>query len=366
VTVLTSQSVTQFRPVTFMGVADGDNLRVISPPTPIVEEPTIGFYAVTFTTGGVIANANGFLITAGSCSAFANDPAATTQVELYASCASAQNAVLTTASTNGTLAGFGFTKNVAKPAANATANVGPQIFTAPGATTLKATNLPASQSFSKRARLTAIATSQPFDISSATGAIDDAAGLTFPTPTGFADAYQAAVSYGMRSTDTYESTLVRREATTAPAGPTTLAAFDFTTAFPLMTQALVSNQIPARPEVTMTLAAALNGADAGLVALIWNDFQANVAGRWTFVIPPGVTTFKAPVLPADAVGFAPTVNSNTEIEQAAFFDASQVPSFALAKALPVPAELGLDFISTSLPLPAAGTLRITSWGERNR
>ena len=63
-------------------------------------------------------------------------------VDLFPGCLAAKNAVLARADDSNAVVGAAFAKNVAKPAANATVNVGALTFAAPSVTTFHATNLP--------------------------------------------------------------------------------------------------------------------------------------------------------------------------------------------------------------------------------
>lgn len=355
VTVLQKDSVSRPANVTFAGVADGDNLKVVSAGS----TGPAGTYDVTFTGGGVIANANSFFVQAGNgCYAGGSDPAATVAVPLSADCLAAKNAVLASGANGGGLLGYGFAKNIDAPVAAATVAVGPLAFSAPGTTTLKATNLPSAVGVSNSATLTAIASGQGFGLSYFTGTLDGA-GVDFATPTAFADAYQAAVKARRVAASYAETALVRREATAAPASAT-LATFDFSTALPLITSVAATQVVPARPELTVTSAnpAALATSDAAVVEISWFATSLDTTGSWTVVLPPTTTSFKFPALPADATDFEPDA-VNFTVEHTTFFDASQLPSYGAAKLLPIKPALGSDFADGTRVLPAAGTLRVS-------
>lgn len=364
VTVLYAGQVDRPTPVTFTGVTDGDNL-VVSPKV-FPAETSIGTFAVTWTAGGDIANANSFAVTGGqNCQyGFAGFGETSTSVVLRQSCVAAQNAVLAEASNGGGFVAFAFAKNVAKPAANGSTAVGLTFTNVAGARTLTATNLPANGAISKRGSLAAIANNQSFFMSQTTGAIDTVPGVTFRTPVGFADAYQAYVSATMHGAAESESAIVRREAAAA-AATATLANVDYATSLAFIT-ASVAAPTPARPDITVTPAAALTGADAGVVRIGWYDFMTNKGGSWTFVVAPTTTTFKVPALPANASAFLP--GANPGVDSAYFFDSSQVPSYAAAKLLPITPDFDLDVLDTNRPLPAVGTLRVSRFqpggGER--
>lgn len=341
--------------VTFAGVADGDNLKVVNGGS----TGPAGTYDVTFTGGGVLANANNFYVQAGNgCSAFGGDPAATVSVPLFGYCLATKNGVLATGANGGGVLGFGFAKNIDAPVAAATVAVGPLAFIAPGTTGIKATNLPTAPGVSSSATLLAISSGQGFGLSDFTGTLGGG-DLDFASPTGFADAYQTAVRARQVTASYAESTLVRREATTAPASAT-LTTFDFSTALPLLTSVVATQVVPARPELTVTSAnaAALATSDAAVVEISWFVTGIDSTGSWTAVLPPTTTSFKFPALPADATDFEPVTNSFI-VEHTTFFDASQVPSYGAAKLLPIKPASGANFADGTRVLPAAGTLRVS-------
>ena len=354
VTVLSTRG-TEPAAVTFAGVTDGDNLRVVGPAT----LAAAGAYDVTFVAGDpLITNANIFSVQgpsagASTCAGEGSAPDATIHVPLFADCLAAKNSLLTTASNLGGLIGFGFKKDLTPPAGMSTVAVSLPAFTAPGTTTVKASNLPGG---TVDTSLLAIANGQAKTLPGSTGGVLDGAGLDFPTPTAFAEAYQTAISAGASSA---LRTLVRRAATTAPAS-TTLPTIDFATALPIISNANVAAPTPARPDITVVTAApaALATADAGVLRISWFLPAVDGSVSWTFVVPPSTTTFKVPALPADAPDFTPTTDT-FRVTDVTFFDASQLPSYQAAKALPVAPGFGLDFIDSTRPLPSDGTLRIS-------
>lgn len=355
VTVLQKDSSQRPAVVTFAGVTDGDKLKVVSGGL----SGNAGAYDVTFTGGGVVANASNFFVQAGNgCSAGTNAVDATLSVPLFTDCVAAKNAVLATASSGGGVVGFGFAKNVDAPVAAATVAVGPLAFIAPGTTNVKATNLPSAGGVSSGATLSAISNGQAFGLSNYTGTLGGA-GLDFATPTGFADGYQTVIRATQVAFSFADTALVRREATTAPASAS-LATFDFATALPFITNVTASQAVPARPDLTLTSgnAASLATADAGIVRVSWFVSAIDTSGSWTLVVPPSTTSFKFPALPADATDFEPVTNSFA-VDSASFFDASQLPSYGAAKLLPIKPGFGLDFVESNRVLPAAGTLRVS-------
>ena len=355
VTVLSMRFGTDPAPVTFAGVAEGDNLRVVGP----AASTAAGSYDVTFVAADpLITNANSFSIQgpsngASACTSFGSAPDATINVFLSSDCLAAKNSLLTTASNPGGLVGFGFKKDLVPPPGTTTVAVSLPAFTAPGTTTVKASNLPVG---TVNTSLLAIANGQAKTLPGSTGGVLDGAGLDFPTPTAFAEAYQTVIT---ASSSSALRALVRRAATTAPAS-VTLPTIDFATALPIISNANVAAPTPARPDITVVTAApaALATADAGVLRISWFLPAVDGTVSWTFVVPPSTTTFKVPALPADAPDFTPTTDT-FRVTDVTFFDASQLPSYQAAKLLPVTPGFGLDFIDSAHPLPSDGTLRIS-------
>jgi hypothetical protein len=354
VTVLSTRFGNEPAAVTFAGVTDGDNLRVVAP----ANGAAVGSYTVGFLAGDpLVINANGFSVQGASngdvaCNGFVDTINGTAPVFLTADCVSAKNAILATASNPGGLLGFSFKKDVAPPVGMAIVPVTLPAFTTPGATTVTATDLPGGTISTS---LFAIANGQARILPSATGALDGA-GLVFPTPTSFADAYQTVI----RADSGFVSrALVRREATTAPA-TAKLANFDGTTNLPVVSNATIGVTNPARPDITVLTAspAALAMADAGFLKISWFLASLDTSVSWTFVVPPNTTSFKVPALPADAADFTPT-SDTFRVEDVLFFEASQLPSYQAAKTLPVAPGAGPDVVTPSRPLPSDGTLRVT-------
>jgi hypothetical protein len=361
ITVLATRSSAAPSPVTFFSVADGDNL-VVTVPTVIPEEPTIGNYSVSFDAASA-PNTSTLTVTAGAgCANGGNDVNVPVVVGLFSGCVLPLNAVFAEArAATGVLNGFAFKKGVAKPALNATTNVGPLAFAAAGSTKLTASSRPANSSLS--ASLSAVANGAAFFAGNGSGALDDG-GMTFATATGFAEAYQSFVharstAIGVNS----ETAFVRREATTAPAS-VTLPNFDFANALPLIGNAAAASATAGRPDITLTSAAPLTPADGGAVVLTWVT-STNATAEWTFVLPSSAAaTFKAPALPADATAFVPT--ANVSVSSAVLFEATQLPGYTEVKTLPITAGSGFALIDSSRPLPIDGTLRLTAWSPALR
>lgn len=360
VTVLTS-SFSAPTPVSFLAVTDGDNLVVRIPLN--IDESTIGTYSVTFTAGGAGQSTRAQAFVNGSCNKTTTDSSMPLLVGVVPSCLTAANAILAVGSNSDfVLDGFAFKKSVAAPAANMTSAVTLPVWTTPGTTTLSATNTPGGQA-SMSGSLSMIANGASFAAAAdkASGPVNSVAGQGYRTATGFADAYQSWIRSVDDVTDQVETSIIRREATTAPAAAT-LAAVDFTTALPYVTAAAVDTTTAARPIVTVTSDKPLTSVDAGLVVLSWIT-ASEATGTWTFVVPASAAaTFKAPALPADAIAFTPV--GGVIAASAAFFEATQIPSYTEAKLLPVSPGTNFALVAGSQALPANGTVRLTTWAPR--
>ncbi len=359
VTVLIAQGTgagSSVAPVTFVGVADGDKLFVRSVADVVVEPALFGQYSVSFTSGAANATANLFDVFAGAgCFNSGGSIAASVVVSLYPGCLGAKNAVLTEASLAGAILGFGYAKDLAKPAPSGVLNVGPLTFAAPGTTTLNATNVPATL-FSSTAELSAVANDVLFRMREATGTIDNG-GRNWKTPTGFAEAYQTEVSFDEANASSLSTRLfLRREAVPAS---NILTGVDYASGLAKITDAALTKPTPARPEVALTSTAALTSADGGIATFHWNSPIAQTSGSWTVVFPPSTTTIKLPALPADATPFVPA--DNVSIDEVLFIEATQLPGYKELKLLPIQPNFGLDLVDTQKPLPLPGTVRVTRW-----
>jgi hypothetical protein len=350
------------KPVTFLAVADGDNLVVRIPLSS--EESPVGTYSISFTAGMLGQSIHAQAFVNGKCNNTTPDTSMPPLlIGLFPSCLSAANTILAVGTnTDFVLDGFAFKKSVVSPAANATSPVTLPAWSTPGTTTLSATNTPGGQlSMSGDLFMIANGASFPASRDSSPGPVNSVAGQGYRTATGFADAYQSWVRSFDDVTDQVETSIIRREATTAPA-TATLAAVDFTTALPYVTAAAVDTTTAARPIVTLTSDKPLTGIDAGLVVLSWTT-ASQAAGTWTFVVPASAAaTFKAPALPADATAFTPI--GAVIAERAAFFEATQIPGYTEAKLLPVTPGIDFALLAGSEALPANGTVRLTTWAPR--
>jgi hypothetical protein len=342
-------------PVTFMAVADGDKLSVVAKtPSAVGNQIPYAQRTASFTADPVTTKGNNFLVTVGgSCTGNGPLVDVPVTVDLFPSCLGPKNSLLTAVTNNGTLTAYGFAKDLVI-AAGSKGNVGPLTFAPPGTTTLTATNVPPQTG--AFTQLTAIANDAGFDVQNRSGTLD-AGGVAFSTATGFAEAYQPAVSIAsFTATATAFKGLVRREPTTAPA--TATLSFDLSTTLPFIsTAALVSSS---RPDVTFAADAPLTTTDGGIARIRWStSVTAAMGGEWTFVLPPTSTGFKAPALPGDVPDFVPA--GTITLADVTYFESSSLPGYAELKALPMQPSVGLDLTDSTKPLPVAGTLKVTRW-----
>lgn len=336
-------------PITYLGVADGDKLVVVIPSSPAAA-PVVGKYSVTLQPFDGVTSF-GVSVMGNSCAAFTSNLAEPLLVNLFEPCLATQNAVLAVGNdATNALLGFGFTKTAARPAANATVSLSLGL-TAPTTSTKITVANPGSVT-GTNATLHAIANGASFRLGFESGSLSEG-GLSFPTPSGFADAYQASARQRSPSAaGSSEQFLVRRE----PATANGTLAFDFANALPALTindTALVQTT-PGRPDITVGSTAPLTAADGGVVKISWSVSFTTVS--WAFVVPPSVTSFKAPALPADAVAFAPTAGAR--IQNVTYFEASQLPGYKEVKALPVSTSyFAIDLLEK--PLSATAALRVS-------
>jgi hypothetical protein len=281
-------------------------------------------------------------------------------VNLVPGCLAAKNTVLASAyDVNNVVVGAAFAKNVATPAANATANVGPLTFAAPSITTFHATNLPATAAATMGQAYYSLVNDKTF-YEAPVGDPSSVAGATIATATGFAEAYQSSVSVRAAASLFSYSGFVRREAPSASP-----PAFDFATALPFVTGATATGT--GRPDVTVDTAAAFAGTDGAALLLVWADATTRRDDTWTFIVPATGTSFKVPALPADAAAFLPTAGAF--IDDVTFIEATHLQGYKELKTVPVaPLQNSpIDVVSDpTVPLPAAGTVRFTTWNSHSR
>jgi hypothetical protein len=123
---------------------------------------------------------------------------------------------------------------------------------------------------------------------------------TFPTHPGYADFVQSEVSIGQNSGCVgYVQALASR----AVAATNTLAAFDVAQLPPATSGVVDAASVDGQPTVNLG-ATLVGGTFVELPFTATNEAGAQ-NGVWTFVVPPSVTSFTAPALPATASAWVP-------------------------------------------------------------
>lgn len=301
---------------------------------------------------GLFTGAVRYGVRVGDCAA--NAPPWTGQtarnVPLQTRCVRAQNAVLVDAlDGSGDVLAHAFVKNVAAPGATPSA-VPVGAFAAPTDVAVAMTNGPTDANTGLE--LTEIVGDVGYQSGSGLGD-----SLTFRTATGFADAMQAT-AYAHSSGTT--RSLSRRVAAPVPANT---ISFDFGSALPLVTDGTTDVTDARRPSMTWTTEAPTASADGGLVRFmqyLGGDMQL----VWTFVVPAGATSVKAPALPAEADAWLPSPDAsvNNPFLNVIFVESDVIPDYATFRR-----QQGTLFRSSafdSIPvMPANGTISISRWGN---
>lgn len=357
ITVLTRLQGASPAAITYLGVADGDALSVAIPA--FGGQPPV--FAKFTATASVVAGATNYTFNTGdSCLGFAGPTGGPITYDLYPYCLNAQNAVLAAAFQDGSLLGYGFKKNQAKPASGATVDVGTITIGGKGTLTMTSPNQPPNTFVD--AELRSIANSAGYFTANPSGAFDDG-GYTFPIATGFAESYQSLLTARNQQGSPSSKGFLRREASNNTA--TQSLTYDFSTALPFITDGVVSGAVPARSDVTITAAASLAATDGGIIRLRWNLPGGVIPQpQWSFVVPPGTTTLKVPALPNDADANPYLPLAGTTVKDVVFVESTLIPGYAQVKALPLSSDgeppTGID---VSTPLPLNGTVKITTWNR---
>lgn len=271
-------------------------------------------------------------------------------VPLRTGCVRAQNGVLVDAfDENDNVIAHAFAKNVALPGATPLA-VPVGNFVAPTDIVVAETNIPAEAS--NYAEVTQIVGGVGYETF---GGASDGFPKTFQTATGFADAVQAVVY----TSEAGGAARVLGRRVAPPVAPGTFS-FDFATALPLITGGMTDVTDPRRPLMTWTSTSSLSAADGGFV-----QFMQYLGGdtqlTWTFVIPSGVTSMKAPSLPADADAWLPGAETEGPGSlNIVYTESDQIPNYATFRR-----QQGTLFRSSAyvyIPtLQVDGTINITMW-----
>ncbi len=187
---------------------------------------------------------------------------------------------------------------------------------------------------------------------------------TYLVAPGFADAYQAGARIYPNNAVGAVISIARRGA------PAATNDIDFAGAPAVIDSATLDTSTIAQPSVAWTTqgGASLATMDGGAIVLSWYD-QRESSGTWTFVVPPGSKSVKAPTLPKAAEAWAPH-GANDAGGAVTFQDPTVI--FAEADILPGYADfrkgagLVLPLTNQYQPearaiLPANGTIKLTSY-----
>jgi hypothetical protein len=157
-------------------------------------------------------------------------------------------------------------------------------------------------------------------------------------------------------------------ATRAPAAASGTASLDVSQVLPFVETATVAGTtVPPRPTLNWTSSAPLTSA-VGLFGLMtWYepiDGGPSKAGTWIILTPSTATSIEAPALPGSAAAWEPGGTSNFASLTA--IGGSAIGSFdglrAVAGQVSGAAAVGLDTTAIVPPIPAAGTMLVSTLG----
>ena len=150
---------------------------------------------------------------------------------------------------------------------------------------------------------------------------------------------------------------------------------DFATAPPVIDSATLDTSVTSQPSLAWTTlgGASLATMDGGTIVLSWYD-QQETRGTWTFVVPPGAKSVKAPVMPKTVESFLPHGDNDAgaavtfQPPVVLFAESDLLPGYA---AFRKGAGLIIPLADSYQPeeraiLPANGTLKLTSFRQLQR
>ncbi len=192
---------------------------------------------------------------------------------------------------------------------------------------------------------------------------------TYLVAPGFADAYQAGTRMYPTNAAGATVTIAKRG---APAATNDL---DFALAPPVIDGVTLDVTVITQPSATWTTqgGASLATMDGGGIILSWYD-QLENSGSWTFVVPPGAKTVKAPALPKSAAAWLPHGDNDAgegttfESPVVIFAESDIIPDYAAFRkgvGLVIPLANGYQSEERAI-LPANGTLKMTSFRQLQR
>ena len=346
--------------ITWTAVEPGDVLLARDDDNGI--DPGGSFNVVTqgnFADGGAVT----LTASVGDCTGFS--PSSPIPVFVGSSCTRPTAAVLARAFGpvgNNSVLAYAFAKG--KPPVPTDAGVG-SVAVGPwlGATSVKVTpkNLPSQSS----------ASAVLYEIADGLGILNETGSVTRIDPAttylvapGFADAYQAGGRMSPNSALGSVVTIARRSA------PAATNDIDFTGAPPAIDSATLDTTTIARPSAAWTTlgGASLATMDGGAIVVSWYD-QRESSGTWTFVVPPGSKSVKAPAMPNTAEPWLPHGANDAgaavtfQDPMVIFAEADILPGYADFRkgiGLVIPLTDGYQPDARAI-LPANGTIKLTSY-----
>jgi hypothetical protein len=191
-------------------------------------------------------------------------------------------------------------------------------------------------------------------------------GVTFSVHPGYPDFVQteANVQLGTPPGDGGPGVVfaaVAARSTTPPSAPVVL---DMSQLPPFLETVTLDATTPARPALGWVGASSLASSDGIVAVVAWS------AGSWSFVVPPGQTSARAPALPTSSSGWAPGPNASFSPSIVSVVEASFWSGYADMRAgsaslvsqslIDVNGCLGTNGACLA-PLPANGTLALTAY-----
>lgn len=333
---------------------------------------SIDFGSYDVTTQGNFSDGGAASMTAsiGDCTRTVGGTSPIT-IFLNAACVRSKTAVLARAygpgEGNGPLLALAFAKGQASPATDggvASASVGPWL--APTTTKVTPKNFPVGSSVA--VTLHEIADGLAFLNETGSGTRIDPT-TTYLVAPGFADAYQAATRMYPANAAGAAVTIAKRGA------PALTNDLDFALTPPVIDGATLDTTVITQPSVTWTTqgGASLGTTSGGAIILSWYD-QRETSGTWTFVVPPGAKTVKAPALPKSAESWLPHGENDAggavtfESPIVLFAESDLLPSYAaFRKGVGLVIPLTNTYAAEERAiLPANGTLKMTSFRQLQR
>ncbi len=180
----------------------------------------------------------------------------------------------------------------------------------------------------------------------------DDAPIAVEIPLGVADAFSTLATVGASSGDKAQVLSV------AAAGPFAISAAD---ALPLITGTSMTPAGVAQFDVSWTAAGALSPADGGVLLLdLGAGKSANApSATWTVIVPPGATSVRTPMLPADVTDF---LGHPSSVRTVSFLDSDDLDGYAAYKRVPTVWTGESPFV---LPSPTRAGARVRNVIHRN-